>query len=111
MHASLSRHHPVPRRAIWLAACAVIVIAAAAAAAPTLIHSLHDDSRTRYLATDGWPEHGQAAYALGSAPVIAGPGQRPVPIASLAKVMTALIVLRAAPLPGLGAGFTMTVSA
>ena len=111
MHASLSRHHLVPRRVIWLAAGVVIAIAAAAAAAPTLIHHLHDDSRTDYLAADGWPEHGQAAYAIGAAPPAAGPGQRPVPVASLAKVMTALVVLRAAPLPIGGAGFTVTVSA
>jgi D-alanyl-D-alanine carboxypeptidase (penicillin-binding protein 5/6) len=111
MHASVSRHHLVPRRLIWIAAPVVIAIAAAAAAAPTVIHYLHDDSRTQFLSADGWPEHGQAAYAIGSAPATAGPGRRPVPIASLAKVMTALVVLRAAPLPSHGAGFTMTVSA
>jgi D-alanyl-D-alanine carboxypeptidase (penicillin-binding protein 5/6) len=111
MHTSVSRHHLISRRVIGLATGLVIAIAIAAAAAPTLIHYLHDDSRTHFLAADGWPEHGQAAYAVGSAPATAGPGQRRVPIASLAKVMTALVVLRAAPLPSRGAGFTMTVSA
>ena len=63
MHASVSRHRPVPRRALWIAAVAALAISAVAVAAPTVIHSLHDDSRTQFLAADGWPEHGQAAYA------------------------------------------------
>jgi serine-type D-Ala-D-Ala carboxypeptidase (penicillin-binding protein 5/6) len=96
---------------MWFAAGVAVAVAVAAAAAPTLIRYLHDDGRTHFLAADGWPEHGQAAYAIGSAPASAGPGQRPVPIASLAKVMTALVVLRAAPLPSRSVGFPMTVSA
>jgi D-alanyl-D-alanine carboxypeptidase (penicillin-binding protein 5/6) len=110
VHASASQRRPLHRRIAWIAAAAVAVIAVSAAAAPTVIRYLHDDSRTDFLAADGWPKDGQAAYAIGSRPVTAGPGQRAVPIASLAKVMTALIVLRAAPLPANGAGFSMTVS-
>lgn len=111
MHASVSRHRPVPRRALWIAAVAALAISAVAVAAPTVIHSLHDDSRTQFLAADGWPEHGQAAYAVGSGPARVSPDQRRAPIASLAKVMTALVVLRAAPLSPHGDGFVMTVSA
>jgi D-alanyl-D-alanine carboxypeptidase (penicillin-binding protein 5/6) len=48
-----------------------------------------------------WPVHGQAAVRIGHAPIQAGPGQHPAPIASVAKVMTAYLVLRDHPLrPG-----------
>jgi serine-type D-Ala-D-Ala carboxypeptidase (penicillin-binding protein 5/6) len=39
-----------------------------------------------------WPEEGQASYAL-EGRVVSSPGQRPVPIASLAKVMTAYVTV------------------
>ena len=46
-----------------------------------------------------WPEHGQAAVVLtGQSRVRAGPNQHPAPIASVAKVMTAYLVLRDHPL-------------
>jgi serine-type D-Ala-D-Ala carboxypeptidase (penicillin-binding protein 5/6) len=49
-----------------------------------------------------WPASGQAAVALaGGSQIDAGPNQHPVPIASVAKVMTAYLVLRDHPLrPG-----------
>jgi serine-type D-Ala-D-Ala carboxypeptidase (penicillin-binding protein 5/6) len=48
-----------------------------------------------------WPAEGQAAVRIGAAGVLAGPNQHPAPIASLAKVMTAYLVLRSHPLgPG-----------
>jgi D-alanyl-D-alanine carboxypeptidase (penicillin-binding protein 5/6) len=49
-----------------------------------------------------WPAHGQAAFVLaGQSQVQAGPHQHPAPIASVAKVMTAYLVLRDHPLrPG-----------
>jgi D-alanyl-D-alanine carboxypeptidase (penicillin-binding protein 5/6) len=49
-----------------------------------------------------WPAHGQAAFLLaGKTRVESGPNQHPVPIASVAKVMTAYLVLRDHPLqPG-----------
>jgi D-alanyl-D-alanine carboxypeptidase (penicillin-binding protein 5/6) len=111
MHPSVSRHRAITRPGLWIAAVAAVAISAIAVAAPTVIHYLHDDSRTQFLAADGWPEHGQAAYALGSGPARMSPDQRAVPIASLAKVMTALVVLRAASLSPHGDGFVMTVSA
>ncbi|MGH3626665.1 MAG: D-alanyl-D-alanine carboxypeptidase family protein, partial [Sciscionella sp.] len=48
-----------------------------------------------------WSTHGQAAVQVGQSAVHAGPNQHPVPIASVAKVMTAYLVLRDNPLlPG-----------
>ncbi|SRR6266702_459503 len=59
-----------------------------------------------------WPGRAEAAVGL---PVIgllgAHGGSRPVPIASLAKIMTANIVLRDRPLPAAGAGPVITVAA
>ena len=45
-----------------------------------------------------WPVDGQAAVHVGQSPVRAGPNQHAAPIASLAKVMTAYLVLRDHPL-------------
>ena len=58
-----------------------------------------------------WPESGQAAVQIGRSRVQAGPNQHAAPIASVAKVMTAYLVLRDHPL-GLGeAGPTITLTA
>jgi serine-type D-Ala-D-Ala carboxypeptidase (penicillin-binding protein 5/6) len=45
-----------------------------------------------------WPAYGQAAVQIGQSQVQAGPNQHPAPIASVAKVMTAYLVLRDHPL-------------
>src|SRR4051794_17452152 len=45
-----------------------------------------------------WPAAGQAAFETGQSQVHAGPNQHPAPIASVAKVMTAYVVLRDHPL-------------
>jgi D-alanyl-D-alanine carboxypeptidase (penicillin-binding protein 5/6) len=59
-----------------------------------------------------WPSHGQAAYVLGlHGKLQASPHQKKAPIASIAKVMTAYVVLRRYPMRTGGNGFTMTVSA
>jgi D-alanyl-D-alanine carboxypeptidase (penicillin-binding protein 5/6) len=48
-----------------------------------------------------WPADGQAAVRIGRSPVRASPNQHAAPIASVAKVMTAYLVLRDHPLrPG-----------
>jgi D-alanyl-D-alanine carboxypeptidase (penicillin-binding protein 5/6) len=70
-----------------------------------------DDARRHYLAQSGWPTDGQAAYVVDTDKLRISPHQQPVPIASLAKVMTALLVLRAAPLPRAADGFRLTVTA
>jgi D-alanyl-D-alanine carboxypeptidase (penicillin-binding protein 5/6) len=57
-----------------------------------------------------WPTQGQAAIVLGGRVPAASPHQEPAPIASLAKVMTAYLVLQRYPLGDGEAGFTMTVS-
>jgi D-alanyl-D-alanine carboxypeptidase (penicillin-binding protein 5/6) len=58
-----------------------------------------------------WPMQGQAAFVLGSGRPSASPHERPAPIASLAKVMTAYLTLKRYPLSGAQAGFVMTVTA
>jgi D-alanyl-D-alanine carboxypeptidase (penicillin-binding protein 5/6) len=45
-----------------------------------------------------WPAYGQAAVQVGQSQVQAGPNQHAAPIASVAKVMTAYLVLRDHPL-------------
>ena len=58
-----------------------------------------------------WPAAGQAAFILeGQSQIHAGPNQHPAPIASVAKVMTAYLVLRDHPLgPGQdGPAITLT---
>jgi D-alanyl-D-alanine carboxypeptidase (penicillin-binding protein 5/6) len=57
-----------------------------------------------------WPAYGQAAVQLGQAAVHAGPNQRAAPIASVAKVMTAYLVLRDHPLAPGEDGPTITLT-
>ncbi len=57
-----------------------------------------------------WPATGQAAFVLAERSQIqAGPNQHPAPIASVAKVMTAYLVLRDHPLPRGDDGPTITL--
>jgi D-alanyl-D-alanine carboxypeptidase (penicillin-binding protein 5/6) len=59
-----------------------------------------------------WPAAGQAAFIRAGEPQIhAGPNQHPAPIASVAKVMTAYLVLRDHPLGPGEDGPTITLSA
>ena len=52
-----------------------------------------------------WPSAGQGAVAVPSVGVAAGsPGQKPVPVASLTKLMTAYVVLHDHPLTGASTG-------
>ena len=58
-----------------------------------------------------WPAHGQAAFVeTGRSQVQAGPNQHAAPIASVAKVMTAYLVLRDHPLRPGQAGPTITLT-
>jgi len=87
----------------WLLA-ALLAIAAIALAAAT--SSSRTTSRVEVLRSERpavpstvWPADGQAAFVLtGQARPHAGPNQHAAPIASLAKVMTAYLVLRDHPL-------------
>jgi D-alanyl-D-alanine carboxypeptidase (penicillin-binding protein 5/6) len=58
-----------------------------------------------WLATVSWPAHGVSAAGISGFGVVAGPGAtRPVAIASVAKVMTAYVILHDHPLPSGGSG-------
>jgi D-alanyl-D-alanine carboxypeptidase (penicillin-binding protein 5/6) len=58
-----------------------------------------------------WPREGEAAVAVDGLGTFTGPGaETPVPIASVAKVMTAYLVLREDPLEPGEEGFTMEVT-
>jgi D-alanyl-D-alanine carboxypeptidase (penicillin-binding protein 5/6) len=60
--------------------------------------SVFDAQDRGYLSTDGWPLDGQGAYVLGNGRPAVSPHEQPVPIASVAKVMTAYLVLKHYPL-------------
>jgi len=65
----------------------------------------------RAVPRDVWPADGQAAFIeTGQSRIHAGPGQHPAPIASVAKVMTAYVVLRDHPLAGGGDGPAITLT-
>jgi D-alanyl-D-alanine carboxypeptidase (penicillin-binding protein 5/6) len=87
---------------------ALLLVAALATA--WTVHRLLDDTDRDYLSTDGWPALGQGAYQVGDATPRASADERPVPIASLAKVMTALVVLEHRPLEPGRAGPTLVVT-
>jgi len=59
----------------------------------------------------GWPQQGQAALVLANGRLAANPNEQSVPIASLAKVMTAYLTLERYPLSGAQDGFTITITA
>ena len=95
------------------------LLAAIAACSTALgYQSLASSSSTAASSTDAvrtvpgtvWPAYGQAAVQIGRSQVQAGPHQRAAPIASVAKVMTAYVVLRDHPLlPGeAGPAITLT---
>jgi D-alanyl-D-alanine carboxypeptidase (penicillin-binding protein 5/6) len=99
--------HGPPRRRRRLLVLAVLVVAAATVG--TARYLLADEHRA-YLSTDGWPASGQGAYQLGDATPAASPDERPAPIASLAKVMTAYLVLKHEPLNAADTGPSFVVS-
>jgi D-alanyl-D-alanine carboxypeptidase (penicillin-binding protein 5/6) len=109
------------RRRRWLFG-AVLILLIAHTALPAAGHLLGDNSRVRgdkrhtpqgpiRLSRVDWPQQGQAALVLGSGRPAASPHEQPVPIASLAKVMTAYLTLERYPLSGAEDGFTITVTA
>jgi D-alanyl-D-alanine carboxypeptidase (penicillin-binding protein 5/6) len=70
---------------------------------------LNDNARVS-LSAVRWPQRGQAALVLGNGRAAVSPHAQPVPIASLAKVMTAYLTLERYPLSGTQDGFTVTVT-
>ena len=95
------------RRRVLLGAVLALLLAATAFAAP---RHHHDDKNRTYLSADGWPRRGQGAYVLGNGRPAVSPHQRPVPIASLAKVMTAYLVLKHYPLRAAESGRRFVVT-
>ena len=83
------------RRGLLLGAVLALLLAGTAFAATRY---LHNDKDRAYLSTDGWPQRGQGAYVLGNGRPAVSPDEQPVPIASVAKVMTAYLVLKHYPL-------------
>lgn len=79
------RHHPLRLRR-WAAVAAVLATAAATAGFALREHRVY-----------GPAGPGQTSYQIAGGGVVSSAGQLPVPIASLAKVMTAYLVLRDAP--------------
>jgi serine-type D-Ala-D-Ala carboxypeptidase (penicillin-binding protein 5/6) len=69
------------------------------ATAPTdVLRSEHRGAVGEAVPSTVWPADGQAAVQIGQSRVQAGPNQHAAPIASVAKVMTAYLVLRDHPL-------------
>jgi serine-type D-Ala-D-Ala carboxypeptidase (penicillin-binding protein 5/6) len=68
------------------------------------------DQRRTSVSAVSWPLQGQAALVIGNGRPAASPHQQPVPIASVAKVMTAYLLLDRYPLSGTEDGFTVTIS-
>jgi serine-type D-Ala-D-Ala carboxypeptidase (penicillin-binding protein 5/6) len=95
---------------------AVLVLLLAYTAFAAARHPLKDTSRVlneqhrTYVSAMRWPQQGQAAIVLGNGQPAASPHEQPVPIASLAKVMTAYLTLERYPLSGAQDGFTFTVT-
>jgi D-alanyl-D-alanine carboxypeptidase len=101
-----------PRGRLLLVTSLLAVLLLGALTGLVLLRRALDDDRARHhLSTDGWPATGQGAYQLGDATPHAGDNEQPVPIASVAKVMTALVVLADWPLHGDEPGRAITVTA
>jgi serine-type D-Ala-D-Ala carboxypeptidase (penicillin-binding protein 5/6) len=98
-----------PRRGVLLGAVFAIVVVLVAGGFVAARQLLNDKDRT-YLSTDGWPRHGQGAYVLGNGRPAVSPHEQPVPIASVAKVMTAYLVLKHYPLDAGDSGRRFVVS-
>jgi D-alanyl-D-alanine carboxypeptidase (penicillin-binding protein 5/6) len=116
--------HPIRIRRTRVAGVLVVIVAIAASLAYQLLPSSSstaappsdlariEDRAARGVAVPGtvWPEYGQAAVRIGQSRIQAGPNQHAAPIASVAKVMTAYLVLRDHPL-GVGEdGPTITLT-
>jgi D-alanyl-D-alanine carboxypeptidase (penicillin-binding protein 5/6) len=83
-----------------LAALGYQLLASSSSTAASPIHILRGGHRgaLEALPSTVWPAYGQAAVQVGQSPVQVGPNQHAAAIASVAKVMTAYLVLRDHPL-------------
>ena len=81
-----------------------------AASSSGLAPTEHHAARGGAVPAMAWPAYGQAAVQIGQSRIQAGPNQHAAPIASVAKVMTAYLVVRDHPL-GVGEdGPTITLT-
>jgi D-alanyl-D-alanine carboxypeptidase (penicillin-binding protein 5/6) len=117
-----TRPRPVP--GILVGGLLVVVAAAIAAALghrsppsssstatpPTDSRPDGHDALGKALPSTVWPADGQAAVQIGRSQIQAGPNQHAAPIASVAKVMTAYLVLRDHPLRPGEAGPSITLT-
>jgi D-alanyl-D-alanine carboxypeptidase (penicillin-binding protein 5/6) len=101
-------HHRRTRFRFYVVLAALLALALAAGVV-LIRRYLDSDARRHYLSSNGWPATGQGAYQVGDGGIAISPRQHPVPIASLAKVMTALIVLEHHPLADGQSGPTYVV--
>ena len=90
----------------------LLASASSSAASPDdVLRSEHLGPLREALPSTVWPAHGQAAFVqTGQSQVEAGPNQHAAPIASVAKVMTAYLVLRDHPLRAGQDGPTITLT-
>src|SRR6266516_1784902 len=72
--------------------------------------SEHHGALGKALPSTAWPAYGQAAVQIGQSQIQAGPNQHAAPIASVAKVMTAYLVLCDHPLEVGEGGPTITLT-
>jgi D-alanyl-D-alanine carboxypeptidase (penicillin-binding protein 5/6) len=109
-----ARRHRARRRRVLLGAVLGLLLVTVLAGAGHLsggkAHPRGEEGRNS-LSPVSWPAQGQAALALGNGRPAASPHEQPVPIASLAKVMTAYLTLTRYPLSGAQDGFEITVTA
>jgi serine-type D-Ala-D-Ala carboxypeptidase (penicillin-binding protein 5/6) len=75
-----------------------------------VVRDQHRGALGEALPSTVWPAYGQAAVQIGKSQIQAGPNQHAAAIASLAKVMTAYLVLRDHPLQPGQDGPTITLS-
>jgi serine-type D-Ala-D-Ala carboxypeptidase (penicillin-binding protein 5/6) len=85
-------------------------VASPSSTATSPVEDLYGEQRGGALPSAVWPENGQAAVQIGQSQVHAGPHQHAAAIASVAKVMTAYLVLRDHPLRPGEEGSTITLT-
>jgi serine-type D-Ala-D-Ala carboxypeptidase (penicillin-binding protein 5/6) len=89
-----------------------LLASSSSTAAPPIdvLRSEHRGALGKTVSSTVWPPDGQAAVLIGQSQLQAGPNQHAAPIASVAKVMTAYLVLRHHPLGRSQDGPTITLT-
>jgi len=98
-------------RRIRIAGLLLVLTALAVLGYQSLASSSSTAASSEAVPNTVWPAHGQAAFVRAGQPQVqAGPNQHAAPIASVAKVMTAYVVLRDHPLQDGQEGPTITLT-